>query len=428
MSEVILEEGSSHLYKWGYTSTGSTGGTIVQSNSNGLPTILLQDDRPLTKCNPKDASGWRRPSSYYRTLASGHCYGPAYTSFARWLSGGGAYWNEETWVGQCFSTWDTSLPSVPSRLKAVAESRALAKVLNQDVDFGVQIATAGETAAMLATTLKRIVSGVRAAKQLNPHGVVNALRPFFRGDASEKVGRLVHKRWKKPAELWLEAQYGWKPALQDAYGAIHAYEKRADVGPPRIDVKGKAYEYIEDLVDAQTAGGGTGAVGGYALWKVKEARTRLFGYTVHLTYEMTNAALHKAAQLGVINPLIPLWEVTPFSFMVDWWLPVGTWLQSLSATAGMSFKAGTYTSIAIRKGEWILVPYNSRAEGASLYLYGDKYRRFGMNRQVYESEPSFKPWDLVNPWGLHGKRIANAAALVATNTSRLKKLARALGG
>jgi hypothetical protein len=38
--------------------------------------------------------------------------------------------------------------------------------------------------------------------------------------------------------------------------------------------------------------------------------------------------------LGITNPLLIAWEVVPYSFVVDWVLPVGTWLESLDALLG----------------------------------------------------------------------------------------------
>jgi hypothetical protein len=47
--------------------------------------------------------------------------------------------------------------------------------------------------------------------------------------------------------------------------------------------------------------------------------------------------------LGLTNPLAIAWELVPFSFVLDWLVPVGTWLQSLDATLGVKFVGGCRT-------------------------------------------------------------------------------------
>ena len=43
----------------------------------------------------------------------------------------------------------------------------------------------------------------------------------------------------------------------------------------------------------------------------------------------------KANQLGLVNPASVAWELIPFSFLVDWFLPVGKFLESYTDTVGM---------------------------------------------------------------------------------------------
>lgn len=52
--------------------------------------------------------------------------------------------------------------------------------------------------------------------------------------------------------------------------------------------------------------------------------------------DVKNADLFKANQLGLINPATVAWEVVPFSFLVDWFLPVSRFLESQTDTLGLS--------------------------------------------------------------------------------------------
>lgn len=48
-----------------------------------------------------------------------------------------------------------------------------------------------------------------------------------------------------------------------------------------------------------------------------------------------------ASDTGLLDPSQVLWEVTPWSFVVDWFIPIGNFIQSLTSTSGLSFSTGT---------------------------------------------------------------------------------------
>lgn len=423
MTEIIKEDSSTEVVQWGYASDMIVRGSTTTHPTDGYDMVLLQDDRSLPKCNPKDQSGFRAPSSYYRTISTGYCYGPAFTASCLWYSGGGSQFNRNTWVGKCNYDCNTSPVTVPLRLKALAEQRALQKVLNQNFNVGTFMAEMPETAEMIAKHAGHVFRAMKHIVHFNPKALARDLKKAFpKGQLlHERVGKLAFSKAKTPAQLWLEAQYGIKPLVTDVYGAIADVERRASDYPPRIDVKGKAYEYTPSFFKNGQCNAS------YCLFDIMESGYKLFGYTVHLTYGVSCPWLFKAAQMGIVNPSEWVWEALPGSFIVDWFLPVGNWLQSLTATAGLNFIAGSYTSFSKREGEWILSPTSWQAAEASVYIYGDKFRRMSMDRRIYTNSPIPNLWHLANPWGLHGKRVANAAALGVANINNLKSLTPLIG-
>lgn len=50
---------------------------------------------------------------------------------------------------------------------------------------------------------------------------------------------------------------------------------------------------------------------------------------------------NELSRFGLINPLEIAWEVLPWSFVVDWFLPVGDWISSQTSDVGLDFKTGT---------------------------------------------------------------------------------------
>jgi hypothetical protein len=52
-------------------------------------------------------------------------------------------------------------------------------------------------------------------------------------------------------------------------------------------------------------------------------------------------SLETLKRYGLTNPLETAWELTPWSFVSDWFIPVGAYLSSLTADQGLTFKTGT---------------------------------------------------------------------------------------
>ena len=120
---------------------------------------------------------------------------------------------------------------------------------------------------------------------------------------------------------------------------------------------------------------------------------------------------------GLDNPTLAVWEAMPYSFVVDWFLPVGDYLSSLSAFNGIevinpsisvsytcSWKGYTYTKDA-RK---VYGGLRSHVPGQLTQKYTD-YRRSN-------DTPSYKFPFPEN--GLSLSRFASALSLMATAFQR----------
>jgi hypothetical protein len=62
-----------------------------------------------------------------------------------------------------------------------------------------------------------------------------------------------------------------------------------------------------------------------------------------VVYKIDNDYLQRVSNVGLTNPLVVAWELVPFSFVVDWFLPLGDWLNGLDATMGLTFSKGSST-------------------------------------------------------------------------------------
>jgi hypothetical protein len=197
--------------------------------------------------------------------------------------------------------------------RALVKARLAMK--DSDVNLGVAFAERGATARMVGNNAIALAKAFKAIKQDRTWDAIKAL-----GIAKR---RGVSLRSESPIERWLELQYGWKPLLSDIYGACDALEK-APRSNWMITGKGSYREKI-DIVKRYYDG---------TNFRYDTTVKGDVGVYVRIDAEPENELLHTLAALGITNPAEIAWELVPYSFVVDWMLPIGSWLSSLDAMLG----------------------------------------------------------------------------------------------
>lgn len=129
---------------------------------------------------------------------------------------------------------------------------------------------------------------------------------------------------RSSADALLEYRFGWAPLVEDVSNSM----KIMTQGLPSILVVGRAYSegIIKNVADSNN---GNTVVTGYdsiesyrASWKL---RARVRGIDPNLM---------RANQLGLVNPAAVAWELVPFSFVVDYFVNVGDWLNGFTDLYG----------------------------------------------------------------------------------------------
>jgi len=213
---------------------------------------------------------------------------------------------------------------------------------------------------------------------------------------------------------FLELVYGLVPLLTTAYGAcqdLHDREKNA-AKPYRASVVGRSVA-IQDINWQKTLA--DTAYGGYEVQGKVEHRC-----LIHLEYTLDSPNLALASHLGITNPLVVLWNVEPWTYVIDWFLPVSKYLSALDADLGFTWKSGTVThwSKLELNGDRI-VPFGSIGNGYVIphALVPYRERRFTLDRQVYVIAPKIPLPQWKNPASaLH---FAEAIALAQGNFFRV---------
>lgn len=139
--------------------------------------------------------------------------------------------------------------------------------------------------------------------------------------------RLYYK--KKSSALYLEGVFGWLPMMQDIHDAFGTLSGAHRTSPTRAR---------NSIVFSQ---------------KISNANHRLtvqteLGAMVGAQGRMHNPNLALLSDLGLINPAAVLWDKVPYSFVVNWFIPVGSYLNSLTDLVGYTTERAFVTTF-VRK-------------------------------------------------------------------------------
>ena len=114
------------------------------------------------------------------------------------------------------------------------------------------------------------------------------------------------------------------------------------------------------------------------------------------------------SETGFSNPLSVAWEIVPWSFVIDWMIPVGDYLNGLDALCGVSqlcvvrsYKYQVITDQTLTYAD-AYNAFSSQPTGFSKLVVTN---RFAANDQLSFGNLSFEP-------SLTKTRIANAMALL----------------
>jgi hypothetical protein len=188
---------------------------------------------------------------------------------------------------------------------------------------------------MIAARAGQLTSAIRAFKAGNVGKLEQALRLNRQSDR-RKVRREngeIRVGSKTGANAWLELHFGWVPLCQDIFNAVQVLSSN----PPANRVKATARytELVKESFPPTTYPINWAGISGNAV----------YGALVQADVYVSNPNLALANQLGLVNPATVAWELVPFSFLVDWFYPVGAFLDSFSDLLGYKIEYPMTTTL-----------------------------------------------------------------------------------
>lgn len=218
-------------------------------------------------------------------------------------------------------TGDLSYPELAQNVfidSSVTDDKAKAKFVSAirsaqtSLQGGVVLGEIGETLRAFRSPLKALRSGI--------DDYLTTLRKGRRGTLDRKRKFL--------SETWLEYSYGWAPLLSDAKSAAKALAEYVHGKPEYQYVRG----YAEDVITSADGQFGLGD-GPLAFYVGDRSTTKaIVIYRGVIRAPVGNRSLMTRRNLGLdLNNFVPtIWELIPYSFLVDYFSNAGDVLSAWS--------------------------------------------------------------------------------------------------
>lgn len=314
---------------------------------------------------------------------------------------------------------NTALQVRTNELLDKVSNRCLEKIGRQSIPIYMMYRERKETATLLTKFVDKALFAVRNLR--HPKRI---LWHYGIYDPQKHTGSFLKKLKKKTmscetaGDAWLQYRFAWKPLIhdiQDSVAAAAEYEKKMHTFFVR---SGEKFEHTEsvDYYDSPLAG--------TDIW----TGTRKGWIGMGVGYGFSDITL--SALASFTNLPATVWDMVPWSFVIDRVVDISSYLDLYDATSGAAFTDGyrtqffTTTTTPSSKSETYYPDIVSRFLVSSGRTYEmsrthcppreDVY----MKREVLRSFPTPK---LVYPMALKNEHLIDYAALLRQLRSRFKR-------
>lgn len=358
------------------------GATVTLSTTHNS----LGEHRRSVLTKTHSVNGWRNPTHYHcfstRVLGNpfdfqahtipGGRFGYRYTCESTPTTGG---------LGPIsgLEYWGTLLQGHEPDVSTNMINRVTVECMNklQDQKFNL-LADLAETQENVDSACDLLILLARSLLLARKRRWKEALRVFSGSKYGEHTSRALVQ---VPGNAWLSYNYGIKPVVAD----ITELFKLA-ASPP----KGLGLVWAKRVVteDGELPSWLTVPSAFASYDEFSSTGYYKYGCEVKLVAEPVDTITQTLAAFGLDNPFALGWELLPYSFVIDWILPIGNVLQALTADLEMVYKCGYRTTRS-----WCDFTVNTLALPSNrLFDVGTKpsvrYRNVCMTREILLSMPT----------------------------------------
>lgn len=283
-----------------------------------------------------------------------------------------------------------------SNLQSRADTECLNKISDSDINIGEALGESREAFAMIAESAAKLAKAIVLAK----HGHWKKLADHLGIRKPRSVAKTTSSKW-------LEYQYGWRPLMSDIYGLHSEFQKG-------LSTQWQTFTVSRSVSDSTLFSWVWGAP---LIGDLNKVTFKVdLGVNTSITFRVADPTVARLNQLGLANPASVAWELVPWSFAIDWFIPVGNFLQACTARAGMSFVTGSRSRRLTHswEGSYPLRSVSGLPDKLDSFERGSgSAKGIVVSRQVLGNFPTPKIYS--NPSPFSTTRAANAVALALTS-------------
>lgn len=302
--------------------------------------------------------------------------------------------------------YDVNLSSLTDPAAYNGAVSSMYEQLRGNIDLSIDLGTLSQTARMI----EKVTSAVHRTIRLDPRALASWRNAYHDLTSSRRPHR-SRRQLRALADNYLEYQYGWKLLVEEAYDVV----KRLMAPERTIFVSsGKGKSKDVSLHHELVRYGSTGL----AVAQVRRTRTERVEVTA--MFVISPSVLTALAGYTSLNPISIVWELIPFSFVVDWFVDVGGYIRNVENACiyGSDFDHG-YVTRSVRVQTKVdsyanitspdVRTFANLSQGSNVHIWKE--------RQVLLSAP-FPEVPRVHP-SLGSGRLLNAAALLGQFIKRV---------
>lgn len=195
-----------------------------------------------------------------------------------------------------------------------AYSRLVGSISNSS-QLGATLAEGRQSIAMMLSRYGQLIDFTRRIRRLDFVGAARVVNLAI-------VPKGVSAK-RSLANNWLEYSFGWKPLIEDIYNAAdHLQNPIKSVRP----TGSSRATHVTKSVSGSVPSG---------FWSIQSSFGSRFA-KMGCEVTISNPNLYLLNKLGLANPASVVWELIPFSFVVDWFTTMGEFLSQGTDFLGLT--------------------------------------------------------------------------------------------
>lgn len=223
-------------------------------------------------------------------------------------------------------------------LSAISDTQSIARErfnskLRDTAEMGAALAQYGLAVDMVSNRALQLYRFAKALRRFDFPSAGRELNRIVYGKDERYYARTLRgikglnlrRDSRSFASNYLEYSFGWAPLVSDIASAINILDSPRR-GTRNVRASAQSDDTLVRSVNTN-----------YSFEPVilRGEHAYQIGVTCNADVEVLNPNISLAAQLGFVNPVSVVWEIVPFSFVVDYFVNVQSYLENYSSLFGL---------------------------------------------------------------------------------------------